>query len=199
VCVVGDNVDELGRTYYGELDAIIQLTYKGNYGGSINLFQCRWFDDTVNGLIVDRHGITDIDHHRSSYANAPFVLPTQASQVYYTRSPCKKRSRPPADWHTVIHTPARHRVHLVNVDDEVFQDERFQSSSIIDVESDGDDNLDLVEEGDEANIVELQALGVPDVEELLVDPESDDEDVGEEDGYESPIDDDSDRDSDDDF
>lgn len=193
VCVVGDCVDELGRAFYGELDDIVQITYKGKYGGSISLFQCRWFD-TEKGLKVDRHGIIDIDHHMSSYANAPFVLPTQTSQVYYTTPPCKKRSRPPADWHTVIHTPARHRVHLVNVDDEVYQNETFQSSSIVDVES--DDDLNLVEEGGETNMVELQALDVPDIEELLIDPDSDDEDVGEEDGYESPIDDDSDMDND---
>ena len=188
VCVVGDCVEELGRAYYGELEAIVQITYKGKYGGSINLFQCRWFDNTEKGLKVDRFGIIDIDLHKSAYANAPFVLPSQTSQVYYTRSPCKKRQRPPAQWHVVIHTPARHRVHLVNVDDEVYQDETFQSAPIVVVDDDAVHGLDLVEYGVDPNEVELSTLGVPDTEELLIDPESETEEVGDEDGYESPTD-----------
>ena len=187
VCVVGDCAEELGLAYYGELEDIVQITYKGKYGGSINLFQCRWFDNTMNkGIKVDQFGIIDIDLHRSAYTSEPFVLPSQASQVYYTRSPSKKRERPPAQWHAVIHTPARHRVHLVNVDDEVFQDDQpFQISAIEGVDDEG---FDLVEHGVEPIVVDTNALLQPDGVELLVDPESEPEDASDEDGYESPLD-----------
>ncbi|KAJ8641022.1 hypothetical protein MRB53_017716 [Persea americana] len=97
VCVQGECYNELGHAFYGELEEIIELSYKGTYGGQINLFKCRWFD-SEKGIRVDRHGIANIDVHRSAYINAPFVLPTQTLQVYYTPSPIRKRDRPPADW-----------------------------------------------------------------------------------------------------
>ncbi|KAK1361241.1 hypothetical protein POM88_045715 [Heracleum sosnowskyi] len=86
VCVLGDCYNELSHAFYGELEEIIELSYKGTYGGYINLFNCRWFD-SEKGIRVDNHGIIDIDVHRSAYSNDPFVLPTQTKQVYFTPSP----------------------------------------------------------------------------------------------------------------
>ena len=60
--------------------------------------------------------------------------------------------------------------------------------NIRDVASDTDDGLDLAEQGIEPNVVDSEALAAPDIVELLIDPESETEDVGDEDGYESPID-----------
>ena len=41
VFVEGDCYNEVGHAFYGELEEIIQLSYKGAYGGQINLFRCR--------------------------------------------------------------------------------------------------------------------------------------------------------------
>ncbi|KAL8156025.1 hypothetical protein AgCh_001191 [Apium graveolens] len=86
LCILGDCYNELSHAFYGELEEIIELSYKGTYGGYINLFKCRWYD-SEKGIRVDRHGIVDIDVHKSAYSNEPFVLPTQTKQVYYTPSP----------------------------------------------------------------------------------------------------------------
>ncbi|KAJ8617933.1 hypothetical protein MRB53_014119 [Persea americana] len=183
----GDCYNELGRAFYGELEEIIELSYKGTYGGHINLFKCRWFD-SEKGIRVNRHGITDIDVHRSTYVNAPFVLPTQTIQVYYTPSPIRKRDRPPADWQVVIHTPARTHVQLV--DKEFYQEEMLHRPPVINV----DDNNELNQlvggdEPDELDPKSVPVLVVSDTEEeeLLTKTDTDTESK-EDDGYESPHD-----------
>ncbi|KAK1390500.1 hypothetical protein POM88_018678 [Heracleum sosnowskyi] len=62
VCVLGDCYNELSHAFYGGLEEILELSYKGTYSGYINLFKCRWFD-SEKGIHVDRHGIVDIDVH----------------------------------------------------------------------------------------------------------------------------------------
>ncbi|KAJ8648243.1 hypothetical protein MRB53_001266 [Persea americana] len=198
VCVQGDCYNELGRAFYGELEEIIELSYKGTYGGQINLFKCRWFD-SEKGIRVDRHGITDIDDHRSTYVNAPFVLPTQTLQVYYTPSPIRKRDSPPADWQVVIHTPACTRVQLV--DREFYQEEMLHRPPVINV--DDNNELNQLVGGDEPN--ELDPESVP----VLVDSDTEEEELlietdtyiesKEDDGYESPHDVQDDSESDNDF
>ena len=199
VCVQGDCYNELGRVFYGELEEVIELSYKGTYGGHINLFKCRWFD-SEKGIRVDRHGIVDIDVHRSTYVNAPFVLPTQTLQVYYTHSPIRKRDRTPADWRVVIHTPARTRVQLV--DGEFYQEDMLhRPPDVITV----DDNNELTQlvGGDEHEELEpdsgpVQVDPYTEEDELLT--ETDTENESEEDvGYESPHDDQDDSESDNDF
>ncbi|XXG77368.1 hypothetical protein AAC387_Pa08g1535 [Persea americana] len=97
------------------------------------------------GIRVDQHGIADIDVHRSTYVNAPFVLPTQTLQVYYTPSHVRKRDRPPADWQVVIHTPTRTRVQLV--DGEFYQEEMLHRPPVINV--DDNNELNQLVSGDE--------------------------------------------------
>lgn len=198
VCVQGDCYNELGRAFYGELEEIIELSYKGTYGGQINLFKCRWFD-SEKGIRVDRHGITDIDVHRSTYVNAPFVLPTQTLQVYYTPSPIRKRDRPPADWQVVIHTPARTRVQLV--DGEFYQEEMLHRPPVINV--DDNNELNQLVGGDEPDELDPESVPVPvdsdtEEEELLTETDTDTESK-EDDGYESPHDVQDDSESDNDF
>ncbi|KAJ8630423.1 hypothetical protein MRB53_023746 [Persea americana] len=198
VCVQGDCYNELGRAFYGELEEIIELSYKGTYGGQINLFKCRWFD-SEKGIRVDRHGITDIDIHRSTYVNAPFVLPTQTLQVYYTPSSIRKRDRPPVDWQVVIHTPARARVQLV--DREFYQEEMLHRPPVINV--DDNNELNQLVGGDEPDELDPESVPVPvdsdtEEEELLSETDTDTESK-EDDGHESPHDVQDDSESDNDF
>ncbi|WOG93899.1 hypothetical protein DCAR_0313187 [Daucus carota subsp. sativus] len=39
VCLQGDSCNELNQVFYGELEEIIELSYKGTYGGHINLLK----------------------------------------------------------------------------------------------------------------------------------------------------------------
>lgn len=182
VCVQGDCYNELGRAFYGELEEIVELSYKGTYGGHIHLFKCHWFD-SEKGIRVDRHGIVDIDLHRSAYSNEPFVLPTQTIQVYYTPSPVRKRDRPPTDWQVVIHTPARSRVQVI--DGDFYQEEMLQRPPIINIE----DNNDVIqlEGGDEPDELDPETVIVQDDSDIEKELLTDTDTESEEDGYESPI------------
>ncbi|KAJ8639970.1 hypothetical protein MRB53_016664 [Persea americana] len=198
VCVQEDCYNELGRAFYGELEEIIELSYKGTYGGQINLFKCRWFDSKKE-IHVDRHGIADIDVYRSTYVNAPFALPTQTLQVYYTPCPIRKRDRPPTDWQVVIHTLARTRVQLV--DGEFYQEEMLHRPPVINV--DDNNELNQLVGGDEPDELDPESVPVPvysdtEEEELLTETDTDTESE-ENDGYESPHDVQDDSESDNDF
>ncbi|KAJ8618010.1 hypothetical protein MRB53_014196 [Persea americana] len=162
VCVQGDCYNELGRAFYRELEKIIELSYKGTYGGRINLFKCRWFD-SKKGIRVDRHGIVDIDVHR-------------------------KRDRPPVDWQVVTHTPARTCVQLV--DGEFYQEEMLHRPPVINV--DDNNELNQLVGGDEPDELDPKSVPVPvdsdtEEEELLTESDTDIESE-EDDGYESPHD-----------
>ncbi|KAL8087840.1 hypothetical protein AgCh_037835 [Apium graveolens] len=184
---LGDCYNELSHAFYGELEEIIELSYKGTYGGYINLFKCRWFDSEKE-ICVDRHGIVDIDVHKSAYSNEPFVLPTQTKQVYYTPSPGKRRDRPPSDWQTIIHTPASRCEEVVN--GEFYQEEMLRRSDVINVD---DNEVIQLDGGDEPHEIDPELILVLDdidteEEELLIDTDSESESEGE-DGYESKQDD----------
>ena len=47
----------------------------------IPVFKCRWFDPT--GIKVDDYGFTTIDVKKIGFKNDPFILATQARQVFY--------------------------------------------------------------------------------------------------------------------
>ena len=183
VCVQGDRYDELNKSFYGELEEIVELSYKGTYGGYINLFKCRWFDSD-KGIRVDRHRIVDIDINRSAYSNEPFVLPNQTVPVYYTSSPGRKRDRPPSNWQTIIHTPARRREEVVS--GEFYQEQMLHRPTIVNVDENEVIELDG---GDEPHEIDPELILVPndtdtEEEELLTDYDSESESEAD-DGYES--------------
>ncbi|KAL8110077.1 hypothetical protein AgCh_025982 [Apium graveolens] len=156
LCILGDCYNELSHAFYGELEEIIELSYKGTYGGYINLFKCQWFD-SEKWICVDRHRIIDIDVHKSAYSNEPFVLPTQTKQVYYTPSPGKRRDRPPSDWQTIIHTPTRKCEEVVN--GEFYQEEMLRRPDVINVE---DNEVIQLDGGDEPHEIDLELILVSD-------------------------------------
>ncbi|KAK1356869.1 hypothetical protein POM88_050125 [Heracleum sosnowskyi] len=194
VCVLGDCYNELSHAFYGELEEILELSYKGTYDGYINLFKCRWFD-SEKGIHFDRHGIVDIDVHKFAYSNDPFVLPTQTKQVYYTPSPGKKRDRPPTGWQAIIHTPTRRREELVS--GEFYQEEILHGPTVINVNDSEVIQLDGEDEPDEIDpaliLVSDEIIDTED-EELLIDTDSESGSEAD-DGYES-IQDDSDSETD---
>ncbi|KAM0873062.1 hypothetical protein ACQ4PT_038316 [Festuca glaucescens] len=80
------------RTYYGVITQILELDYDNK--GNVVLFKCEWFDNRVQDkwVKVDKFGITHVNRkhlihtgHKSS--DAPFILASQATQVYYVEDP----------------------------------------------------------------------------------------------------------------
>ena len=68
--------------YFGFIEDIWELDYSGFH---VALFKCKWADN--NFVKIDRDGITVVDFRRLGYKNDPFILASQASQVFYTPDP----------------------------------------------------------------------------------------------------------------
>lgn len=103
VCVKGDEgVGE--KDYYGIIKEIIQVSYLGGPTEQLFLFNCEWFDvDANRGVKVHpQYGIVEV-HRRRRYAKYdPFILATNAIQVYYVPYPKKIKGK--VDWWVVIKT-----------------------------------------------------------------------------------------------
>ncbi|KAL8147861.1 hypothetical protein AgCh_005258 [Apium graveolens] len=141
VCVQGDCYDELNHAFYGELEEIIELSYKGTYGGYINLFKCRWFD-SEKGIRVDRHGIVDIDvHKREEVVNGEFY------QEDMLRTPAVVY----VDDNEVIQLDGGDEPHeidpdLILVADDSDEEEELLTNTDSESESEGDDGYESIQD-----------------------------------------------------
>ncbi|KAK9988483.1 hypothetical protein SO802_028722 [Lithocarpus litseifolius] len=96
---------EGGITYYGVLTDIIELNYSGNIRHV--LFKCTWVDDqNRRGYKTDEFGFPMVNfthsiHGGEELVDEPYVLASQATQVFYVED---KRQK---DWYVVVKTKAR--------------------------------------------------------------------------------------------
>ncbi|GJN05241.1 hypothetical protein PR202_ga22854 [Eleusine coracana subsp. coracana] len=99
IFVKGDD-DSGNKDYFSVLTDIVKLTYS-NY--SVVLFKCDWWDahSKGRGVKTDRYGFTLVNTGRTSRANDPYILATQAEQVYHV-----KDTRD-AKWLVVVKTKPR--------------------------------------------------------------------------------------------
>lgn len=94
-----------GITYYGVLSDIIELNYSENIKHV--LFKCKWVDDqNRRGYKTDEFGFpmvnfTHFIHGGDEMIDEPYVLASQATQVFYVED---KRQK---DWYVVVKTKAR--------------------------------------------------------------------------------------------
>ena len=91
VFVVGNTGDETTNIdYYGVLTDVIMLEYLG--GNRVVLFRCNWWDvhDVGRGVKVDKFGVVSLNSERFLKINDPFVLASQASQVFYCNDVANK-------------------------------------------------------------------------------------------------------------
>jgi hypothetical protein len=96
VCVRGSIYGENDLDYYGILEEILELSYLG-IQNKVFLLRCHWFDP-INGVKVDvRYGLVDVKPKSKLQTNEPFVLASQAQQVYYTMYP-QSNGRGSGDW-----------------------------------------------------------------------------------------------------
>lgn len=91
--------------YYGRILEIIELNYSNI--GHVVLFRCAWADSLQGrGVRKDQFGETQVNfkHLLNSDIDVsvqPFILATQAAQVYYVQDPIEK------DWQFVVNSPPR--------------------------------------------------------------------------------------------
>ena len=69
-------------SYFGVVEKIVILDYYGK--GRVALFKCKWFDSlTRHGMHVDNCGFRVIHMGRELRTDEPYILASQAKQVYY--------------------------------------------------------------------------------------------------------------------
>ncbi|KAK4438800.1 hypothetical protein Salat_0214600 [Sesamum alatum] len=67
------------QNYYGVLTNIIQLDYLGNH--QVVLFKCDWYGGKL--VQIDKYNCTSINVSKPWKTNEPYVLASQAQQVFY--------------------------------------------------------------------------------------------------------------------
>jgi hypothetical protein len=96
----------------GRLVEIVKLEYTGRIDKSTLLFKCEWFDPTPAGTKVNEHyRLVDINHKRRFNRYEPFVLASQADQVYYCSYPSLKQDK--VDWWAACKIKARSNVEFI--------------------------------------------------------------------------------------
>ncbi|XP_060960310.1 uncharacterized protein LOC133031070 [Cannabis sativa] len=84
-------------TYYGVIEEIWELNY---FAFRIPLFKCSWVDNNV-GVKTDELGFTLVDLSKRGSKNDPFIMASQAAQVFYISDPANDK------WSIVLSTPER--------------------------------------------------------------------------------------------
>lgn len=96
VCVQGSIYGENDLDYYGIIEEILELSYLGCQN-KVFLFRCHRFDPTNGVNVHEKFGIVDVKPKSRLHSNEPFVLVSQAQQVYYTMYP-QRRGRAGGEW-----------------------------------------------------------------------------------------------------
>ena len=80
-------------SYYGVIEGIYELDY---IIFRVPVFRCKWVENN-NGIRIDEFGFTLLDLNRIGYIDEPFILASQAKQVFYVTDPSNKK------WSVVLH------------------------------------------------------------------------------------------------
>ncbi|XP_058733075.1 uncharacterized protein LOC131604664 [Vicia villosa] len=70
-------------SYFGVIEHIWELDYSSF---QVPVFGCKWVDNN-NGIRVDDYGFMKVDLTRVGYKDEPFILASQAHQVFYVTDP----------------------------------------------------------------------------------------------------------------
>lgn len=145
-CYIGNNESPMIRkkTYYGIITEIIELDYfrKGN----IVLFKCDWVDNRVEDkwVKVDKFGIVNVNFKHlfntgEKLADEPFILASQAIQVYYVMDPLEK------DWFSVRQSRPRNCYDLAEDENEHLENNSELTSPYVNLSNNA--NFGVIEDG----------------------------------------------------
>ena len=122
--VKGDD-ETRNQDYYGVLTDIIQLDYFGD--NNVFLFKCDWWvvGKDGRGIQTDKHNYTSVNLAKKWNTNEPFVLASQAEQVFYV-----KDSKLGNNWQVVVKTQPRDLYDVPEDEDEesIGDDEPYQQN-----------------------------------------------------------------------
>lgn len=81
-------------SYFGVIERIWELDYTMF---RVPIFGCKWVDNN-NGVRIDESGFLLVDFNRVGYKDEPFILASQAQQVFYVTDPSNDK------WSVVLST-----------------------------------------------------------------------------------------------
>nr|GEV61088.1 hypothetical protein [Tanacetum cinerariifolium] len=105
VCVKGSCYNETECDFYGLLEEVIEVAYRGMGRCVVVLFKCKWFDAGQGVRIDNKHNLVDIKYNSRLINDEPFVLASQVEQVYY--APYSSMTKDLKDWWVVVKTKSR--------------------------------------------------------------------------------------------
>ena len=121
ICVSREHDGE-DVNFYGVLTNVVELDYL--FGHKVILFKCKWFDTNhKNKKIHQDPHFTVINISSTWYENDPFVLVTQAHQVFYLDD--YKNGQ---NWKVVQKVQHRHMWDILEVDNTIEVDRNFDET-----------------------------------------------------------------------
>ncbi|KAI5344271.1 hypothetical protein L3X38_012148 [Prunus dulcis] len=142
VMVKGENqIDDV--PWYVTLTEIVDLCYTQKK--RVVLFNCNWYDTTQRGggYKIDRYGITSVNTTCKLHIKDPFVLASQATQVFYVKEIKNKT------WSVVVETKARSVYEMPNDEGQPYQEEEAQRCIHTTTNQNEDESNDINNSGDE--------------------------------------------------
>ncbi|XP_071728492.1 uncharacterized protein [Rutidosis leptorrhynchoides] len=136
-------------TYYCVLNDIIELRYGDDK--KIVLFHCDWIS-SGSRIKVDENGFTTLDFRGLKQTKEPYILASQAQQVFYVADPARK------DWKVVIKTTPRDNF---DMDEQICIDDvetHFHSDTLMGPQLVENENIDMVRDDLNGNIVDDDTL-----------------------------------------
>ena len=109
--------------YYGILKDVIELAYPSTSRNKVVLFECEWFNPSVNrGTRVHQsYKIIEIHHTRRYERFDSFIITSSARQVYYVPYPGRIKDK--VQWWVVVKSNTRNHVEIDRTLEFVFQDD----------------------------------------------------------------------------
>ncbi|GJV39971.1 putative transposase-associated domain-containing protein [Tanacetum coccineum] len=184
VCVKGSTYNEFEYDYYGLLVDVLEVNYRDSNGRCVVvLFKCDWFEP-IQGVRVNRkHNLVDVKYKSKGCQNDPFILASQAEQVYY--APYPSMTKDLKDWWAVVKAAARSIYEVTQcssevVDDNVDVEDFFQENEMPICSNTADATISLVTQGEMEEVGDLDVgdayMEVSENEEEFVDTYDDSDD-----------------------
>ncbi|GKV22333.1 hypothetical protein SLEP1_g32213 [Rubroshorea leprosula] len=163
--------------YYGSLKEIIELSYFDSYvHQSVILFKCEWYDINKGIVVQPTSSIVDINPRFKLQTDEPFILASQAQQVFYARYPSQNPCR--KGWFAACKIRARAIIDTSSLSDDgnvYYQDNDPPIPQLVQPSTVLNDHVSLASQGGE-EVVISEVMQLPYViEEECVDEDDDEE------------------------
>ncbi|PKU84739.1 hypothetical protein MA16_Dca008149 [Dendrobium catenatum] len=134
VCVRGNTHEKDECDYYGILNEVLYLEYPGKDENFVCLFNCQWYDLVQNRStrVQPVYGLIDVKHSRRYGKFDPFVLASQAIQVYFSKYHSGRRGK--QDWLAIIKTKARGIIDQQYIVTTAHQEDEMSSCKTVEIE-----------------------------------------------------------------